>query len=80
MRAKLADLMAEIDGGVVCKMAAKKHPTLEKEIREQAIKDYEAEQKRKSELEDNLPDAEWENLKKNGYCRRKFDDGRIFEG
>ena len=33
MRNKLADLIAEIDGGVVCKMALKKHPTFEKEIR-----------------------------------------------
>ena len=71
MRAKLADLMVEIDDGVVFKMAVKKHPSLEIEIQEQAINDFEAEQKPKSELEDNLPDAEWENLKKTGYFKRK---------
>jgi hypothetical protein len=35
--------MAEIGDGVILKMAAKKHPNFEKEIREQVRKDYEAE-------------------------------------
>ena len=61
-------------------MAAKKHPGFEKEIREQVRKDYEAEQQLKKDAEDNLSDDAWTSLQKNGYGKRKYVNGDIYEG